>query len=215
MATKAQDTFTDTDDVLLENHTPSPTGTAWQVAVAKFFLIASNTVEPDDTPLNFAKETTDIGTANMKVTLDAVISDFLDTDTAAGPMTRFPSGDISTEANRDGFAAVLEATGTQNDVFLYRVTNGTPFQIGTWAGAIANDTTISIRLESNVNAHEVYVDGTLRIGPITDTAHNTNQFAGVAGASTSSAFDNYLSEDIGAAAAQPLAGSLASVGVGW
>lgn len=198
MATRAQDTFTDTDDVLLENHAISPTGTGWQVAIAKFFLIADNGVEADDVPPNVAKETTDITTANMKVTLDCTISDFKDTDgpTSCGPMSRLPSGNVSTSTNRDGFVALLEATGTQNDVFLYRMDNGSLTQLGTWAGAIANDTTVTIRLESDGNDHEVYVDGTLRIGPVTDTAYNTNQFAGVAGASTSSFFDNYLSEDI-------------------
>ena len=204
MTTKASDTFTDTVDTALENHTPD-VGTAWQVQTAKTWIIGTvvaNKVGSGSGGSNVAKETTDIGSADMKVSADAELTDNVE-PFGNGPMSRLPSADVATGANQDGFAATLEgnADKTGGDVVLFRVTDGSPTEIGRFNGNFGNNVVVLIRLESIANAHEVFVDGTSRIGPVTDTAHNTNQFAGIYGHEDADlvALDNYLSEDVVAA----------------
>ena len=201
MATIANDTFTDVVDTLLENHTPD-VGTAWQVQAIKTWVIGTviaNKVGSNTGGSNIAKETTDVGSADMKVTADVQLSDNVE-PFGNGPMSRLPSVDVATGANQDGFAATLEGNDdkTGGDVVLFRVTDGSPIEIGRFNGNFGNNVVVAIRLESIANAHEVFVDGTSRIGPITDSAHNTNQFAGIYGHEDAdlAALDNFLSESI-------------------
>ena len=201
MAVKASDTFTDTASTALETHTPD-VGTAWQVQTAKVWTIGdviANKVGDGSGGSSIAKETTDIGDPDMKVSADIELTDNIE-PFGNGPMTRLPSADVSVGANQDGFAATLEGNGdkTGGDVVLFRVTDGAPTEIGRYNGNFGNNVVVAVRLESIANAHEVFVDGTSRIGPVTDAAHNTNQFAGIYGHEDANlvALDNYQSEDV-------------------
>ena len=203
MAVRAEDTFTATAGTMLENHTPSPTGTAWQVDTVKVWLIGdlvANKVANAEGANAFAKETTDITKANMKVEAAVQIQDNAIVE-GTGVVTRYPSATVATTANQDGFAAILEgnADKTGADVVLYRLDNGSETELGRYNANVANNTEVTIRLESNGDNHEVFVDGTSRIGPVTDSAHNTNQFAGIFGkVPEGSILDNFKSEDVGA-----------------
>lgn len=198
MAIKADDTFTDPNGTNLEDHVPSPTGTAWQVQNLASMDILGNECR-NGTDNEMAKETTDITTANMKVEADCKSNDNKSVG-GMGPMTRIPAGDVATAANRDGFSAVLEgaADKTGADVVLFRLDDGAATELGRFNGNFGNEVFVNVRLESDGDDHRVFVDNVLRIGPITDTAHNTNQFAGLHGHAISGVVtvDNFKSEDI-------------------
>lgn len=202
MAIRADDTFTEAVDTNLEDHVPSPTGTAWQTQVAASFIVAAavDNVSNNSGADEVAKETTDITTPNMIVRADCESGD-PKVVAGIGPMTRLPSGDVSVAANRDGFAAVFEgaADKTGADVVLYRVDNGSPTELGRFNGNFGGGVVVNVRIESDsADDHRVFVDNVLRIGPINDTAHNTNQFAGLFTRAATNDFtlDNFRSEDI-------------------
>jgi len=130
-----RDTFTDSTNSFIEDTAHNPeVGADWEAPSAgtEQWVLQAGGADAGESQeksgsQNIAKMPTDVGGANMDVSVDVQLSVNTDPDNFGGPMGRLPSGPVSSNPNRDGFALLLQGNSDTNgaDVYLYSVSNNT------------------------------------------------------------------------------------------
>jgi hypothetical protein len=108
------------------------------------------------------------GPATNDYYVEAVVNSRSNNSRGAGPMARKTAGTGAT--NDDGYCMMLY-NGDQ--FYLTRMDNGVETSLGTWASTPADNTDYTLRIRVSGNQISGYVDGTLRIGPVTDSTYST------------------------------------------
>jgi len=207
MVVKAEDTFTVGSDTNLENHTPSPTGTAWVVKTAgRLFIPASldavNNIEADGTRYP-GRETTDIGDDDMDITgvLEMLNSDDIGAPQFCGICARMTSANVG-----NYFSARIVDDAGADDVTLrlFKVIGGTETELGT-GFTLTGLGPFTVKLEIRAGTQKVFENAIERISATeADTVLQGNQFGGLESSDEDELdplIDNYKSESVGAPAA--------------
>ena len=201
MATKAQDTFTDTDNTALNAHTPD-TGTGWTCITGwKIGKFDANEVSaPTNATIEAAMEDTDIGDDDMDVSVDLSNAwDTADDSDQIGAAGRILSTNQASIDDNHYRAVADVVNGASMGFELFKVVTGTETSLGTHAQDPATGDTI--KLEIRTGTKKLYVNGSELISS-SDDSLTGNQFAGIThnGQKETHYYDNFLSEDVAAAA---------------
>lgn len=159
------DTFTRADSLLTIN-SPSDAAGDYTVAATTVFGIASNTgqwVSGFDTVFPTAVLESSSAVVDFSVDYPAVGAD-------AGVVIRY----VDASNFNDCF---VRSSG--NTLQLHKIVAGAFTSLGTFTGAIANGDTIKVTVSAG-NVYNVFQNGTLRIGPVTDAANSTGTKHGLA-----------------------------------
>lgn len=165
----------------------------WTEFLGTALAIVSNAAEFTGATTNEARLDADLATDDMEV--KATITAFVNGGEArCGVIGRKDSTATRTYYSGHGTFDVVPATGEWR---LTKRVAGTSTTLGTNAtDPVANDT---VKLRDDGSSHSVYVNDTLLIGPITDTAIVGNTRAGILGigaaASDSCTMDNMIAYD--------------------
>ncbi|HYE74846.1 MAG TPA: hypothetical protein VEF04_16015, partial [Blastocatellia bacterium] len=194
MATKAQDTFTESSNTFIESHTPSPTGTGWTPSTTSDVTVleASDDVRISaGANIRSAREGTDVGSDQMDVSADVVIASTSSAE-RIGVTGRYASGNHVNHYRALGQGA----TTVTRTILLTKQVAGADTALGTFTLTIAETSAVTtIKLEIRTAAKKVYTNGTERISSADDSLTGNN-FAGIYGRGSVARLDNYLSESV-------------------
>lgn len=198
MATVAQDTFTESHNKKLSQHTPD-VGTGWTTDLTSEWnmtvIAASDHVDcASAVDAGFgAREDTDVGDDDMDVSL-TISADVPSFGVQCGAAGRIPSGAFDGDN-----AYAIEISSSQYELF--KRVGGTPTSLGSWGTAPAVGDTQ--KLEIRAATKKVFVNGTERISS-TDDSLTGNSYAGILTPSGNPVdnvtYDDFLSESVAAAA---------------
>lgn len=102
--------------------------------------------------------------------VEAVVNSRTTNFRGGGPMARKPAA--TGAANNDGYCLMLY-NGDQ--FYLTRMDNDGETSLGTWASTPTDSTNYTLRIEVNGDQISGYVDGVLRVGPVTDATYATGE----------------------------------------
>jgi len=204
MVVKAEDTFTEASDTNLENHTPSPTGTAWVVKTAARLFIqgdldAVNNIEADAVRYP-GRETTDIGDDDMDITgvLEMQDTDDIGNTQFCGICARM------TSANFDNYYTariVDDAGGGDVTLRLFKIIGGSATELGT-GFSLSGLGPFTVKLEIRSGTQKVFENAIERISATeADTVLQGNQFGGLENSDEDELnplIDDYKSESVAA-----------------
>lgn len=121
-------------------------------------------------------------------------------------MPLLTNGGIAARVADNSNLLFLQARDFENDIVLWKRVAGTFTQIGsTYSGAVVDGDTLKLTVNAS-NSIGAYLNGTLRIGPVTDSAGSANTKHGVMlyGFGTSNTVDTFsITDNAGAAGALP------------
>lgn len=194
MAIIAQDTFSVDSDTPLENHTPD-IGTGWNNTT--FTCEADDdSVRVEGTAIEVASELTDIGSDEMKISLDYTVIR-LSSDGRIGVAARIPSGETG-ESNSE--QAYFLGDGTTVGLVLDQVVATVRVNLGTYDADLTQaDLPKKITLQALDASTKVLLDDVEVISTAT-VVLDDNNFGGICGQRGVVRGDNYLSESIDAPA---------------
>ena len=201
-----RDTFTDSTNSFIEDTAHNPeVGADWETpaeGIEQWVLQAGGAdageSQEKSGKQNIAKMPTDVGSADMDISVDVQLGTHTDPDTAGGPMGRLPSGVVTSNPNRDGFALQLRGNSDSNgaDVYLYSVANNTRTELDSDLTADITDTNFhTLKMVIRGTFIFGYLDGSLVVSA-NSALYPTDNFCGMLGQKDTADFDNYLCESI-------------------
>lgn len=147
---------------------PSPEGWSWVKGTGANLVVYLNTLygTANNTGIYYADSS--LGGPDMEVEITATIEK-LGSTTSFYPIARYTDSDNYYKFQR---------SHNTNDFRLYRRVSGTTTQIGS---AYSADPTPPYTMKIVVDGDQIsgYVDGVLRVGPVTDTNITTGNYSGV------------------------------------
>lgn len=132
--------------------------------------------------------------ANANYEVEAILTGHSDNSSTAGVIARY----IDAGGSDVQMYHVRHTFGT-GWVLAVSSTSGTS-TLGTYAGSFTNNQQYTVKLVCNGNQISVYIDGTLRIGPITNSVASGPGRAGISALNTGSRVYNITATDVAPAA---------------
>lgn len=201
MAAFVSDTFTDSNGTSLNSHTPD-TGGTWTDAPAPPASSAAD-IESNVLECNAHFQTNRFYNAASPPSADYYVEVQITQNgshgwaNSAGVLGRVQTGG----GNLTGYEALWIENGSSDTWELLVWNGGLSTSLGTWADAFASGTR-TVQLEMDGDQISVYVDGTLRIGPVTNTVVTAAGHAGLTingGLMNGLLLDNFSADSIGGA----------------
>jgi hypothetical protein len=180
MAIVGSDTFTESSNTDLENHTPD-VGSGWSVPGAgNFAIVGSN----DDvshtvgTTFDIARKEDDIGDDAMDVSASCK------THSATGSRHSGVAARVSGSDLDNGFLAVLRTANSSEDgnisLYLFKKVSGTVTELGSYTAGINSNELHTIKLSIRSGSQKVYLDDVERISATEpDSTLQGNTYAGI------------------------------------
>ena len=145
----------------LAGRVPSGGGSAWESS--SVIVLLGGLAKPD-----YGNYSPDLACLETSVAAGSAKVKIVTVGNSSGPSIR-----CSNTSN--GFTAYVAAGG----IVLYKIVAGSPTQIGpTYSGTVSNNDDIEVTVDA-LNAFRIYQNGTLRLGPITDSFNSTATKAGI------------------------------------